>query len=149
MKVKLAANAELDLLTKSEVSEVLRSWHQEVRAGVRYPMFAAQGIVAADNSITITGEQLGPTESFIWDIRRVMIWSPDDVISIPRLYVNDPSPARIVTQLSGVPTLFNPAQLVLNYGSQLYVTATGTTPGAIVTLAGQAKEVPYQLGWSL
>lgn len=146
MKVKLEAGASLDLLTKDEVGEVLRSWHEQVRAGVKYPLFAAQGIVRADNSFTIEGDALGPGESFMWDVRRLAIGG--DTLTNVNVYINEASPARRVCALTG-DRGFNPVELVLNFGSRLVITGTGTVPGAQITISGQAKEVPYLLGWSL
>lgn len=149
MKVKLEAGASLDLLTREEVAQELRSWHAEVRAGVRYPLFTAQAAAdPATGLFTITGDQLGPTEGFIWDVRRIAISSPADDISDARVFVNDPSPARFVCELFDDRS-FNTAELVLNYGSQLVITGDTALLGQIVTVSGQAKEVPYLLGWSL
>lgn len=151
MKVKLEAGASLDLLTKSEVDEVLRSWHNEVRAGVKYPLFSAQAVADANGLVSFTADTLGPAEGFVWDVRRLAVYAPswDTATDLARIYINEPSPARLVAWNVATQLQFEPHALVLNYGSTLYITGGVMTVGDVFTITGQAKEVPYQLGWSL
>jgi hypothetical protein len=165
MKVKLAANAELDLLTAGEVADVLATartaWTAELARGVRFRRPSMQGIVTAGGTLRIGGGQSasgydgGPAEGMMWSVSRVTVRGLT-AAQTAQLYLNDVSDLLVVgTFGSGVPAqlanqiLYGERGLVLNSDDKLIVDGTGLTAGATITVALGVAELPVQLAWQL
>jgi hypothetical protein len=158
MKQKFNAGADLDLLTKGEVEELLKasqtSWFNEVAKGDRYRRFGVQSTVIADTTVTFGDDphnQVGPNDGFIWAVKRLNIIGGeiDPGTNDTFIYLNSASPSNMVRQLVANYTAFGNNELVMYPGDQLIVTSTGLTDGTIVTLTGAVRELPLPMGWRL
>lgn len=158
-KVKIQAGAEFDVITKQEMREALtevrRSWMQEVSHGVGFPRFTANGlIVGAALDFGANGpaaEFLGPAPGFLWDVRRLRITglTTGDVVSI---YLNDANPSSLIATTGDLAggRLFTWAEQVILYpGDALRVVGSGLTATGTITAAGQVRELPVSLAWRL
>lgn len=155
MKFKIAAGAEIDLLTKPELDAALRSWGEEYIRGRRYRKINAQGTVAADGTVSIGGASdpagmMGPDEGFVWSVKRLIFSGIADGKFLD-LWLNEPSASTLVE--SGITgTTLDPTrtqavrwgsnQLVLQAGERLLVTGSSLTAGATITVSGQTMEAP-------
>lgn len=165
MKTKLQAGAELDLITKDEMKDVLRTvtqdWFNQVARGDRYRRFSATGTVAA-GELTIGGAEqldsvLGPAEGFVWAVKRIAVYGltlfvPEDsfVFTEPlALYLNDSGPSSLVDPALQGYRGFSTDELVLYPGDTLLATGTALTHTGTVTLTGQARELPMPLAWRI
>lgn len=160
MKFKLAAGAELDLLTRDELREELSSagaWRKEIARAAKFPTFSATTNVAggvwsvgpgtADNQ----AQKLGPEPGFVWSIMRVVVNGNGIVYGTDlwNLFIGDPSPSKFVLRANDFQQ-FNVGALIISGGDQLYASGVGTgVAGTDVALTGQAIELPVQLAWRL
>lgn len=165
MKTKLQAGAELDLISKDEMRDVLKSvtkdWFNQVARGDRFPRFSGSGTIVG-GALRIDGashdnQRLGPAEGFVWAVQRLGVYGLTTATGTPlaattepvRLYVNDDGPSSLVTpQLEGYAD-FGQHALVLYPGDTLLVVGESLTSSGQVTLTGQAREVPMPLAWTL
>jgi len=146
MKVTLKAGAELDLLTATEVREVLAAWHTEIRRGVRWRQFSAHTI---DSGATFAlgglsdarNDVLGPAEGMIWAVTRIAVSGAgfNPAADAVNVFVDEVSPTKFVATLpagaaSTAAMTWTVPGLVLDGGSRLAVTggSTGTAGGDIV-----------------
>lgn len=165
MKTQIKAGAELDTLNKDELHAVLRTvtadWFNQVSRGDRYRRFSAQGTIAA-GALTIGGAEqldnvLGPKEGFVWAVKRVALYGlttydteTPAVFSEPvRLHINDEGPASLVHPAVQGYQGFNTDELVLYPGDTLLAVGAGLTGTGIITLTGQARELPMPLAWRI
>lgn len=155
MKFKIAAGAEIDLLTRGEMSEVLRNWGEEWIRGRRYRKVNGVGTVDGAGGLSIGGAgdasgELGPDEGFVWSVKRLIIsgLSDGDVVT---LFANEPSASTLIesgiTSTTADPTRtqalrWGSNQVVLQAGERLLLTGASLTSGAVVTVAGQTMEAP-------
>ena len=159
MKQKFNAGAELDLITKDEVKELLNSsrtsWFNEVAKGDRYKRFSAQGTVTAGGTLAIgavVNQRIGPNDGFVWSLKRLNVFATtafDPSSDTGLLYLNDPSPSSLVRALSSTYTQFGNNEVVMYPGDTLYVAFTGLTATEIVTISGAVRELPLPMAWRL
>lgn len=161
MKTKIQAGAELDLLNKDELKEVMKTvskdWFSQVSRGDRYPRFSASATTAS-NAFGIDGSQhlyqrLGPAEGFVWAVQRLAVHNLDaaDRAKVA-VYLNDSGPSSLVhPAMSGGYIDFSQSQLVMYPGDTLLVAAVGlaAADGTVVTVTGQARELPMPLAWRI
>lgn len=158
-KVKIQAGAEFDVITKQEMREALtevrRSWMQELAHGVGYPRFTATGtVVGAALDFGAGGpaaESLGPAPGFLWDVRRVRIngLSANDVVTV---YINDSNPSSLVASTADIAggRLFTWTETVILYpGDALRFVGSGLAATGPITASGQVRELPVALAWRL
>lgn len=156
MKTKIQAGATLDLINKDEMRDVLQTvtkdWFNQVGRGDRYRRFSAWGDISG-GAVTIGGAEqldhtLGPAEGFVWAVQRIGIHNLDSADSLA-LYINDDGPSALVHP--GITTYqdFGQTQLVLYPGDTLLLTGSSLTDTGIVTVTGQARELPMPLAWRL
>lgn len=165
MKTKLQAGAELDLISKDEMKDVLKTvtqdWFNQVGRGDRYPRFSASGTIAAGELIidgaSQLNQRLGPAEGFVWAVQRLALHGLTTNTGDPltsstepvQLFVNDTGPSSLVhPSLQGYKE-FGEHELVLYPGDTLLVVGTALTKTGVITLTGQAREVPMPLSWRL
>lgn len=165
MKTRLQAGAELDLISRDEMKEVLQTvtkdWFNQVGRGDRYPRFSAQGTIAG-GALTIGGAEaldapLGPAEGFVWAVQRIALHGLTTNTGTPlttstepvRLHLNDDGPGSLVHPAIQGYQEFGEHELVLYPGDTLLVVGTALTKTGIITLTGQAREVPMPLAWRL
>lgn len=163
-KTKIQAGQTFDTLTQPELHETLTkamiSWRQELARGDIYRDFAAQGVVAGDGTLRIGGSDsavaggsLGPRPGMLWAVNRVAI---TNALGTPvlRWYRNANDAATFIrgnmTVVAGDGYFnFGGNELVLNSEDVLLVIGTGLTAATVVTVTGQAREVPATMGWRL
>lgn len=165
MKTKLQAGAELDLISKDEMKDVLKTvtqdWFSQVGRGDRYPRFSASGTIAG-GALTIDGasqanQRIGPAEGFVWAVQRLAVSGLTTNTGTPltssteplQLFVNDNGPSSLIHPALQGYQAFGEHELVLYPGDTLLVTGSGLTKTGIITLTGQAREVPMPLAWRL
>lgn len=165
MKTKLQAGAELDLISKDEMRDVLKSvtqdWFNQTARGDRFKLFSASATIAA-GALTIGGALqrdavLGPADGFVWAVQRVAVFGLTTTTGDPKVTASEP--LRLFLNDDGASSLVHPAlqgyqafgehELVLYPGSTLLVTGTSLTASGVITLTGQAREVPMPLAWRL
>lgn len=156
MKFKIQANADIDLLTKDEVKDVLVGWMAEIARGVKFRSFSASGTGAGGGAVyTIDGAataNLGPQAGFTWAVMRLYVsgagvTAGTDLFSV---FANAADPSRLVVSGLTRGKEWGSGGFVLNGNDRIVVqgVATGTAGGAVV-IAGQAIEVPQQLAYRL
>lgn len=164
-KVKLQAGAEVDVINRSEMKDVLdaasRDWFGQVARGDRYRRFSAQGTISA-GALLIDGTNqldavLGPAEGFVWALQRVALYgltiasgTPLVAVTEPvRLHLNDDQPSTLVHPAVTGYQEFGEHELVMYPGDTLVVVGASLTSTGTVTVTGQAREVPLSLAWRL
>jgi len=163
MKTRLQAGAELDLISKDEMREVLQTvqkdWFSQVARGDRYPRFSAAATIA-DSGFTIDGtqrtyERMGPAEGFVWAVQRIAVdglttYTEDTLATEPvALYLNDTGPSSLVHPALVGYHDFSQTQLVMYPGDTLVVVGADLTATGQVTVTGQARELPMPLAWRI
>lgn len=162
MKQKFNAGSVLDILTKGELHDTMhdvmrktmQGWYAEACIGTRFHRFSVQGTIVS-STLDMGGERgtsIGPSDGFIWDIRRLHIngMTSGDKLAIG---IGDKEPSSIVTTSSDITgfTWMFATQLVLQPGESLkiYSTANLTASAGIVTVTGQVRELPIGQAWRL
>jgi len=157
----IQAGKKIDAVTRKELDDALgahlRSWVAETARGGRFVRFSATGLVANQN-VTIGGPssiyQVGPGPGFIWDVRRIHVDGLTDTDNMA-IYVNDVSSTGIVTSNKDTSQSKNrlwtfDRQLILYPGDTLIIANTSNvTATGVITLSGQALELPVGLAWKL
>lgn len=159
MKQKFNAGADLDMLTRDEVREVLessqKSWFNEVAKGDRYKRFSIQAPVLAAGTVVIGEDNLtrvGPNDGFVWSLKRLNLVATtafDFTSDFTYLYINDAHPSSMVRQITAAYTQFGNNEVVLYPGDSLVVTSVSLTAGEIVTMSGAMRELPISMAWRL
>lgn len=151
MKFKLSAGAEIDVLTRQELNDTLRSWMAEVTRGARYRRRALQGVVSAAGTLALGDrgdDDTGPAEGFVWAVTRLATAGLTGTETVTA-YVNEIADFQVVaSQLVGTVSLSDNA-LVLAGGDRLLIGGTALTVGATITVTAQIKEVPSVMAWML
>jgi hypothetical protein len=155
MKQKFNAGAELDILTKRELSSALKEWMVDVAKGCRPIRINAQGVAGSDGTVTIggaatlTGGKLGPAPGFWWAITRIAV-RVDQLPAAYSLYFNGPHVNSLVRDLDGTQNgyaSFGAHECLVGNQDQLVIRATSLVAGSTVTASGAAVEIPSQLLW--
>lgn len=159
MKFKIAAGAEIDLLTKAEMAEVITGWMEEVARGPKFRHFSGITTGAGGGAAwTIDGSQvpnidmLGPRPGFVWSVTGLWVSGAGVTAGTDQfsVFTNVANPSRL--EASGLTRgeHFDVGQLVLNSSDYLVLSgvSTGTANGQI-TVSGRAVELPVQLAWQL
>lgn len=147
MKVKLQANAELDMLTKNEVSDALNSaLKNHLQNGIRIrPIVGVVTDPNTTNQITLTCQ-----DGNMWDIRS--IYALKSAADTVRLFLNNVNTARLRSIPddgdNGSGQTFTRGDLVLRGGQSLIVNTklTGTT---LLSVVLWVMEVPDGHDWHL
>lgn len=150
-KVRLSAGAELDMLTKGEVADVLKSWQNELSRGARVRRFAMIGIVDAAGNLAMGDNRDGPDEGMVWGITR---FSVHPSVTVPAaglaVYVNDTtSPAGLLISKLVTDVFPDARGAMIQSGDSLRIVGAGMTVGQQVTVTMSMREVPVQMAWSL
>lgn len=148
---KIEAGATLDVLTRAELAEVLRSWQTELTRGVKSRRLSLQGNVNAAGVLLIGGPDDGPAEGMAWAITRLSV-APGPALPASGLnvYANTVE-SQAALLIAGLLTNVFPGDrgCVLLSGDHLQITASGMVAATQVTVTLQIKEVPIQQIWSL
>jgi hypothetical protein len=155
---KMTAGGVFNTLTKEELDSSLKAWMVDNAKGARPIHFSAQGVVAADGSLTmggattLIGGTLGPASGFHWVVNRIAVRVAGAAISTFSIFINSAQPQSLVRD---VPTTangyagFSTPDLVLNGDDSLVITSTSQTASAVAVVTGQALEVPATLLWKV
>lgn len=160
-KIKLKAGAFIDTLTQPEIDQsltkFLTSWRREVARGDSYRTFSRQGTADASGLLSIGGSDsswgLGPDESMMWAVLRVCVTGLAGT-PVLRMFRNSADASQIVRGNFTVANNdasheFGGPGCVLNPGGVLLLTGSGITAGTVVTLTGEAREIPAAMAWRL
>jgi len=156
MKAKLAANAEIDFLTREEMAQTLRSWMQEAVRGAKFIPFYGEilktgATFAIDGNSTEPQGTLGPAEGFLWSVMSINVTGPG-IAAADTFVVYDGtvSGTRVrVPNLTNAGKSFQKAEFVLPGPSKIRVTGASTGAGGEIFVAGMAIEVPVAQSWML
>lgn len=165
MQTEIKAGAKIDTINKKEMREVLdtvtRGWFNEVSRGDRYRRFSAKGTIAA-GALLIDGTSaedanLGPADGFIWAVQRIAVYGLTTYTGDPltlttepvALYLCDNGPSSLVHPAIEGYKSFGAYELVMYPGDTLLLSGAGLDAEGIVTMTGQARELPMPLAWRL
>jgi hypothetical protein len=155
VKFKIAAGAEIDLLTQGELKDTLRgmmtSWVAEVSMGDRYRRFSAYGDIA-DSALSIGGtpeQEIGPDEGFVWSVKRLAVTNYDPDAEALGLYINGTDSSGVVEPILSRYNPYDANQLILYPGERLWIAGSSLTSSGRVWVTGQARELPISLLWRL
>jgi hypothetical protein len=151
MRTELQIGAQLETLTRGELSSELSAQTQEIyrqqARGCKYMRLPTTNVTIASSAFSLdgSGKGLGPREGFIWTIRRLSVdgltagATPD----IANLYRNGTSGVR-VWQFNGnnFAYTFGKLELLLLPGETLGLVSSGTIAATgNITLSGDLQEV--------
>lgn len=165
-EVKLQAGAKIDVLNRAELKSVMdaatRDWFNQVARGDRYRRFSGAATIDGAGGLEIGGAAardatLGPAEGFVWAVQRIAVSGLTTTTGTPlaaatepvELFLNDDGASALVHPAIEGYADFGQYSLVLYPGDTLLVKGTGLTSTGIVTVTGQAREVPLPLAWRL
>lgn len=140
MKFKLTANADIDLLTKGELTDVLdeysKNWKRE---------FHLRDIDGSTLNIPANGSAPlgGPTTGMTWEVKRISV-----VGSAVDIYRNTTTPSGYRDSIQpGMKTYSARTLIVKSGGILLAANPTGSAITTVVNLC--VTEVPSHLEWTL
>lgn len=93
MKVKLAANAELDMLNKDELKAELGKHASLLSGGVRYRRLSGQ---STGGPISFT---FSPSVGYLWSLRAVSVQKPSPSTDVVQVWLNSLSPLSFVNTI--------------------------------------------------
>lgn len=153
-KVKLQLGAELDLLNKQEMGELLTkhdSWQREAAFGLRHQDLPRMIGTPNAGTLNLGANQpdqptCGPKSGWYWAVKRVSVdgLATGDAV---KLYKD----TKFVCWISYQPgfATFGKDGLVMKAGDFLVISGTGLTTTAQVEVYGEAVSVPGPLMWKL
>ncbi len=143
MKTRIAAGAEIELLTQEELRQEINPLKAAIEKTNKKPLlrlFAEAGDVAADGTLTLVVN--GPPVGFAWDIRRVAIMGPSEaaVAGSCFLYRTEVSPLRLLDFTNSIPDVgpWSARQLSIFGRESLVLHFTGVVAGTRMFVNGQA-----------
>lgn len=151
----MTAGGKFHSLSAEELHAALQQWMVDAVKGIRPVTISGQGNADSTGSIslgaqTLTGGALGPNQGYWWAVQRLAV----RVDSVPAAYALYRNAARSHDLIKDVPgeangyAAFGPWELMLNGGDSLVIRTQSTTPTTgLITVAGQAVEIPNQLLW--
>lgn len=159
MKVKIAAGAELDLLSPKEFVDGLTAaraaWREELARGAKFRAVGGTGNKSgATWSISDAGhthDAMGPRTGFVWSVTNIAV-SGNGVVEGTdqwKVYVNSASPMTLIATGLTRYIQFNPGALVIPSDSSIAMTGAATGAGTDVFVSMRVIELPVQLAWQL
>ena len=155
-KATMSAGKEFETLSKAELDASLKEWMIEAIKGIRPVSISSQGNadssgqVALGGAASLTGGTLGPREGFWWAVQRLAV-RVDAVPAAFSIYRNQVAAGELVRDVPGEAygyASFGPWELMLGGGDTLVVQTQSLVPTTgLVTVAGQAVEIPNGLVW--
>lgn len=161
MKFKLQAGADLELLTKEEVRDVvhgvMQDWVQQAMIGPKMVEVYAQGTVTSAGALTIGGESadltagnLGPQNGMLWSVKWTNVYGLQGADTLA-MYKGPAVPSRLVrTDVAGYQR-YGSDELVVRGGTNLQFAGTGlaTPAGTVVVITGHVWELPQTMMYKL
>lgn len=154
-KVKLQLGAELETLTKGELSDALDrhgSWERQAAFGLRHQDLPRMiGTTDGAGNLSLGADQpdgmyCGPGSGWYWAVSRVSVDGLAATESV-KLY-KDTRFVATISQAAGYVT-FGTRGLLLKPGDFLRLIAAGLAVGKELTLTGEAVSVPGPLMWKI
>lgn len=150
-KFKLHAGAEIDMLTRDELRDVLASWRTELTRGAKLRRLSISGQTDGAGLLLMGDNHDGPAEGMAWAVTRLSV-APGPTLGAGGLQVyanSTDSPASLL--IRNLVTDVFPGDHGCNVlsGDSLRITGTGITASVQVTVTMNIKEVPIQQVWSL
>lgn len=155
MRTQLELGAQLETLTRGELSEELAAQTQQFFAeyarGQKYMRFGPFGTTVANSAVSFDGSQTqgtGPRGGYVWSIRRLDFHglteaTTPDIVNLTR---NDPN-GRPIWQFNGNnwAYTFGKTEMLLFPGETLSFINVGTIAATgQITMAGDILEVPAE-----
>lgn len=147
-RYKIANNAEINLLTQSELDtsldRVTKDWYQEAARGVSTARFSAIATVAA-SAVTLPGsdqQRIGPKDGFAWAVQRVTAagLSTNDQLLV---YRNSVSALNLVGVITPTASLHPGSKgLILRNDETLIAVGSSLTATGDIVINGEAVELP-------
>lgn len=149
MKFQLKAGGEIDLLTKAEVFDVLKSWQAELTRGARIRNYTIQGVVDGGGNLLMGDNRDGPEPGMVWGITRFSVVGSTIPPAGIAVYRNEV--ARSTVMIANLQRdLFPDARgCMLFGGDSLRVAGGGLVATDQVTVTMSIREVPAAMAWSL
>ena len=155
-KSTMSAGREFETLNKAELDASLKEWMVDVVKGIRPIALSTQGTADSTGAITlggattVTGGAVGPREGYWWSVCRLAVRVDGSPASYS-LYRNAPNVDSLVRDIpagNNGYVAFSTYELMLGGGDSLVFQASGVTPNtSLMTVSGQAVEIPNQLLW--
>jgi hypothetical protein len=156
-KVRLELGAEFDLLTKSEMADVLAghgTWEREAAFGLKDIRLPRMTGVIDGGDVAIGGDAApgvapcGPRQGWCWKVERISVSGIAGTSDFLTIWQGDPSAGDYVTTIgSGA---YHPGKgLILHPGEYITLAGTGLTSTGALTVTGRATQVPAPLIWKL
>lgn len=148
-KFRLSAGQEIDILTKGEVAEVLRSWQNELTRGARVRNYSIQGTADGAGNLIMGTNQDGPEPGMVWGITRFSVVGSTIPAAGLAVYRNEVTrSAVLIANLQR--DLFPDARgCMVMGGDSLRIAGAGLVPTDQVTVTMSIREVPALMAWSL
>lgn len=154
-KVKLELGAELDLLNKDEMRDVLShhdQWQRDAAYGIRHQDLPRMiGTPDGSGNLNLGADQpdqptCGPNSGWVWAVSRISV---DGLASGDEVKVYKDT--KFVCWISYQPGMekFGIRDLVMKPGDFLRIVGTGLTTTSQVEVYGEAITVPGPLMWKL
>jgi hypothetical protein len=150
MLTKLQAGASIDLITKGDIADVLKSWQNELTRGARVRRLAIQGASDGAGVLAMGSNADGPEEGMVWGITRFSV-APGPAIPAAGLavFANDTQSSQVLISKL-VTDLFPDARgCMIAGGDSLRITGTGLPASTQITVTLSMREVPAAMAWSL
>lgn len=155
-KATMSAGKEFETLSKAELDASLKEWMIEAIKGIRPVAIMSQGTADATGSVvlggatSVTGGTLGPREGYWWAVQRLAV-RVDGVPAPYSVYRNTVAAGDLVRDVPGENygyASFGPWELMLVGGESLVIQSNSLTASTgVLTVAGQAVEIPNGLLW--
>ncbi len=143
MKTRIAAGAEIELLTQDELRQEIDPLKRAIEKANKKPLlrlFAEAGDVAADGTLTLVVN--GPPAGFAWDIRRLAIMGPSEAAVAGSCYVyrNEVNPLRLIDFTTTIPNVgpWSARQMSIFGTEKLLLHFSGVIAGTRLFVNGQA-----------
>ena len=153
-KFTMSAGKEFETLSKAELDASLKEWMIDVVKGIRPVNISSQGnavatAVTLGGATSLTGGTLGPEAGYWWAVSRLAV-RIDSVPAAFSLYRNATNPGDLIRDVPGEANgyaAFGPYELMIAGGDTLLIQANSLTETGLLTVSGQAVEIPNQLVW--
>ena len=149
-KFKLHAGAELDMLTRDELREVLQSWRTELTRGAKLRRLSING-TAVGGVLAMGDVTDGPAEGMAWAVTRLSV-APGPTLPAGGIQVfanTGDSPGSLLIRSLVTDVFPSDHGCNLLSGDSLRITGSGLGATDNVTVTLSIKEVPMQMIWSL
>jgi hypothetical protein len=152
-KSKIQAGAEIDLLTRAELEQVLANWRTEQARGVKLRRHSILGTSDAAGGLQMGGNEDGPSEGMAWAVTRFSVAFPHQS-AMPALglsvFANDTtSPTGLIVRTLLTDVFTGDHGCVLLSGDSLRIAGAGLPVSTQCIVTCSVKELPIGMIWNL